>query len=108
MICASCDIEGQVQIGAETVLQPQCRVKSTRSEGVNIGERNVVEELCVLSNSNIEHGNVIQVGTVVEDSQVNDPRPILMFWSSDHLRFVALRSAASPQSARNVASRAGV
>lgn len=72
MICANCIIEGQVQIGTETVLQPLCSLTADGADGkVLVGERNVIEEMSVIHNSAIGHGNIIQVGATIEDSEVS-------------------------------------
>lgn len=70
MICASCIIEGQVQIGVDSILQPFCKLTSSDTGAVTIGERNIIEEMCIIRNSIIEHGNILHVGTIIDDSKV--------------------------------------
>lgn len=70
MICASSHIEGEVEIGAETILHPLCHIACKPGGKVILGERNVIEETCRITDSMIGHVNLIQVGTVLEDSTV--------------------------------------
>ena len=71
MLCESVLIEGDVVIGVETVLHPLCKISANEGSQVCLGERNVVEELSVVTNSNIGHANLIQVGCVIDRSKVN-------------------------------------
>lgn len=78
MICANCRIEGAVQIGSGCVLQPLCTVLSTTAAGITIGEKNNIEEMCSIVDSNIGHGNLIQVGTAIEKSEVFESRIVFL------------------------------
>ena len=68
MICENASIKGSVQIGDGSVIHPFAIVSAGDDVLVTVGERNIIEEKCLLVDSSIGHGNLIEVGTQINDS----------------------------------------
>ena len=86
MICLDTVFEGNVSIGDGTIIHPYVTIKainndndndndkqsSSSSSSVLIGEKNIIEEYVSIYNSNIGHGNIIQVSSVISNSIIGD------------------------------------
>ena len=70
MICDNVSLKGSVQIGDGSVIQPLCSFVAEDDVSITVGERNIVEEKCLILNSSLGHGNLIEVGTCIRNSQL--------------------------------------
>jgi dynactin 6 len=70
MICENATIKGSVQIGEGSVIHPLCVVSAVDDTCVTLGERNIVEEKCHVQNTSMGHGNLIEVGASIKDSEL--------------------------------------
>mmetsp|Transcript_16605 Transcript_16605/g.24992 ORF Transcript_16605/g.24992 Transcript_16605/m.24992 type:complete len:156 (-) Transcript_16605:126-593(-) len=70
MICENATIVGEVQIGDNSILHPDCCVTAIDGSAVNIGEGNIIEEKVQITNSTLGHANLCEVGAVISDSTV--------------------------------------
>eukprot|EP01041_Mallomonas_annulata_P011819 gene11819-24768_t len=71
MICSEAIIDGDVQIGADSIIHPTCKILASEGNSVTIGERNIIEERCHILDSSLEHGNLIEVGVHITNAKAS-------------------------------------
>ncbi|KAG2219424.1 hypothetical protein INT45_010615 [Circinella minor] len=76
VICQETYLQGEISIGAGTVLHPQCRIVAEKGP-IYIGKNNIIEENVTIFNKNasplvIGDENVFEVGCYVEGAHIGN------------------------------------
>jgi carbonic anhydrase/acetyltransferase-like protein (isoleucine patch superfamily) len=73
MICEDTIIDGEVEIGADTIVLPKATLRASSSETkVLIGERNIIEERVEVLDSIIGHANLIEAFSTISKSNIGN------------------------------------
>lgn len=73
MICDETKIEGEVEIGVDTIVLPQVILHASSPDNkVNIGERNIIEERVEVLDSSIGHANLIEAFSTISGSTIGN------------------------------------
>ncbi|CAB4486360.1 uncharacterized protein OCT59_022468 [Rhizophagus irregularis] len=76
VVCKDIEIRGEIQIGAGTILHPQCKILALKGP-IIFGQNNIVEEnVTIINNSQtaltIGNENVFEVGCYVEGTKIGN------------------------------------
>jgi dynactin-6 len=77
VVCNEAEIYGDVSIGVRTVIHPKAKINAAKGP-IIIGDGNLIEEQCVITNNKpghkmvIGHSNVFEIGSHIEAIRVGD------------------------------------
>ena len=77
VVCNEAEIHGDVSVGVRTVIHPKAKINAEKGP-IIIGDGNLIEEQCVITNDKpghtmiIGHSNVFEIGSRIEAIKIGD------------------------------------